>query len=305
MVKRLKLKILFVIAYILMLVVWIWGSFLFQNLIVWIFKIDAETESEAVSIYMIAINFAFLGISVAIFSHLFFRQMDKAEKIKENAEKERLMLFAALAHDLKTPITSILGYSKALSDGVVGDDAKKAEYLRTINAKAVRMNDLIDRLFEYVKLESPENVLHKKDCDVAEILRKSLANLYADFEEKNFDLEIEIPENPVLKNVDPLEIDRVFTNLLNNALKHNEKKTTVRIFMNENGKTIFADNGNPIPAEMQGRIFRPFVSGDESRTSKNGSGLGLALARKIMEKHGGSLSFVPSYGGGKAFVIQF
>ena len=303
--KRLKLKILFLVFYLLMLVVWIWGSFLAQN-IIGFFAGENWQESEGVLNWMVAVNFIFFGISIVFFSVLFFKQMDKADKIKEQAEKERLMLFANIAHDLKTPITSVLGYSKALSDGVVTDEAKKAEYLQTITRKAVRMNDLIDRLFEYVKLESPENVLHKKDDDVAEVLRKSIANLYTDFEEKDFNLDMQIPEMPVIKNIDSLEIDRVFTNLLNNALKHNSRGTTLSISMDENGKTIIADNGNPIPSEVASQIFKPFISGDESRMSKNGSGLGLALAHKIMEKHEGSLTFVPEYTGfRKAFVVEF
>ena len=83
-----------------------------------------------------------------------------------------------MAHDLKTPITSIIGFSKALSDGIIEDKQKQHEYISTINSKAVKMNDLIDRLFEYVKLESSENQLHFELVDIAEILRNCIAELY-------------------------------------------------------------------------------------------------------------------------------
>ncbi len=310
MIRRLKLKILFVISYIFMIAVWIWGSFLFQNLLVRFFKIGEIADGELASNFLLAVNFSFFGISILIFSALFFRQMDKADKIKEKAEEARLMLFAALAHDLKTPITSILGYSKALADGIVSDGAKKTEYLRTISAKSQQMNELIDRLFEYVKLESAQNALHKTPCDVAEILRESVANLYTDFEERGFLFEIQIPEKSVEKNADPLEISRVFTNLLNNAIKHNPPATKIKIAMDENGKTTIADNGIEISKEIRSRIFEPFVSGDESRTNKNGSGLGLAIAKKIMEKHGGKLSLAAPFFAGeerftKAFLLEF
>lgn len=219
-------------------------------------------------------------------------KLETAEKIKQNAENERVLLFANMAHDLKTPITSIIGFSKALSDGIITDDKKKAEYLTTINSKAVKMNDLIDRLFEYVKLESADNILHKENCDVAEILRNCLADIYAEYEDKKIQLEIQIPEIPVIKNVDKIELSRVYTNLLNNVLKHNTSNINVLVKMDEDGKVLIADSGEPLPAEVQDSLFIPFVSGDKSRQSKNGSGLGLALAYKIMKKHSGDLRLI-------------
>lgn len=232
-------------------------------------------------------------------------KLEAAEKIKLNAENERILLFANMAHDLKTPITSIIGFSKALSDGIIDDEAKKSEYLATINSKATKMNELIDRLFEYVKLESTENLLHKEDCDVAEILRNCVADVYAEYEEKRISLEIEIPETPVIKNADKVELSRVYTNLLNNVLKHNSDGIQVLVKMDAGGQVVIADSGEKIPAELKDSLFMPFVSGDQSRQSKNGSGLGLSLAAKIMKKHGGSLWLsenVPGYT--KGFVVE-
>lgn len=232
-------------------------------------------------------------------------KLETAEKIKQNAENERVLLFANMAHDLKTPITSIIGFSKALSDGIITDDKKKAEYLTTINSKAVKMNDLIDRLFEYVKLESADNILHKENNDVAEILRNCLADVYAEYEDNKIQLEIQIPEIPVIKNVDKIELSRVYTNLLNNVLKHNTSDINVLVKMEEDGKVLIADSGEPLPAEVQDSLFIPFVSGDKSRQSKNGSGLGLALAYKIMKKHSGDLRLLTQVEGyTKGFLAE-
>lgn len=233
-------------------------------------------------------------------------KLEAAEKIKHKAENERILLFANMAHDLKTPITSIIGFSKALSDGIISDEAKKIEYLATINSKATKMNGLIDRLFEYVKLESTENLLHKEDCDVAEILRNCVADVYAEYEEKRISLEIEIPETPVIKKADKVELSRVYTNLLNNVLKHNQNGIKVLVKMDAEGCVLIADSGEKIPAEVKESLFMPFVSGDKSRQSKNGSGLGLSLASKIMKKHGGTLRLsenIPGYT--KGFVAEF
>lgn len=232
--------------------------------------------------------------------------LSEMEERKVEIEKERILLFANMAHDLKTPVTSILGYSKALGEGMVEDKEKQKEYLMTMTSKAMRINELIDRLFEYVKIESPENVLHKTDCDVAEILRNCVADIYTDFEEKNIGLELNITEQAVIKNVDSLEIGRVFTNILNNALKHTSGGTKVFVEMDKDGNAVIADTGEKIPENIAANLFKPFVSGDESRKSSNGSGLGLALAYKIMQKHDGSLLYKSPYEGyTKAFLIKF
>ena len=219
-------------------------------------------------------------------------KLEAAEKIKQNAENERVLLFANMAHDLKTPITSIIGFSKALSDGIIDDEKKQAEYIATINSKAVKMNDLIDRLFEYVKLDSADNLLHLENCDVSELLRKCIADVYAEYENKKIQLDIEIPDNAVVCRVDKLELSRVYTNLLNNVLKHNKDGIRVLVKMDENASLLIADSGEPVFDDIKDLLFKPFVSGDKSRSSKNGSGLGLALSYKIMKKHGGDLKLV-------------
>ena len=232
-------------------------------------------------------------------------KLEAADRIKQNAENERVLLFANMAHDLKTPITSIIGFSKALSDGIIEDEEKKSEYLATINSKALKMNDLIDRLFEYVKLESAENILHKEDCDVAEILRNCIADVYTEYEDKKIQLEIKIPDDAVVKSVDKIELSRVYTNLLNNILKHNSSQINVLVTMDENGTAFFADSGEAVPREVEASLFVPFVSGDKSRQSKNGSGLGLALAYKIMKKHGGDLRLIKNVEGyTKGFLVE-
>lgn len=224
--------------------------------------------------------------------NLMAEKLESAEKIKQNAENERVLLFANMAHDLKTPITSIIGFSKALSDGIIDDEKKKAEYIVTINSKAVKMNELIDRLFEYVKLDSADNLLHKEDCDISELLRNCIADVYAEYENKNIQLEIEIPDKTLIRKVDKLELSRVYTNLLSNVLKHNSGNIRALVKMDENASLLIADSGEPVPNDIKDLIFKPFVSGDKSRSSKNGSGLGLSLSYKIMKKHDGDLKLV-------------
>lgn len=234
-------------------------------------------------------------------------KLEEAESIKQNAENERVLLFANMAHDLKTPITSIVGFSKALSDGIIDDKEKQKQYISTINSKAVKMNDLIDRLFEYVKLESSDNQLHLENVDIAELLRNCIADIYTEYEEKKIQLELDIPETPVYKKADKLELSRVYTNLLNNVIKHNPGGIRVLVQMNSDGKVLVADSGELVNDQLAEKLFSPFVNGDSSRRS--GSGLGLSLAYKIMKKHGGNLKFIQNSnevpdGYSKTFIVE-
>ena len=122
------------------------------------------------------------------------------------------------------------------------------------------------------------------------------------------DLEINIPENPYLIWLDPIQFSRVITNLLVNAMRHNDPGTTVLVEMNqrENGVTIVvADTGEEIPEEVASHIFEPFARGDKSRNTNAGSGLGLSIAHKIIEMHGWKMTLRNDYPGyTKVFVID-
>lgn len=233
-------------------------------------------------------------------------KLKEAERQNENNTKERTLLFANMAHDLKTPIAIIQGYSQAILDGMIKDSKKQTEYIETIEKKAHNMNSLVDRLFEYVKLENPQNLMHIEQTDLAEIVRTSIANLYTEFEEHKMSLSIDIPEEKINFAIDKLETSRVISNLLNNILVHNLDGIKVLVKLDFEGKLVIADSGNKIPSHIAEHLFCPFVSGDESRMKKNGSGLGLAITKRIMQKQGGIIEYVKDYPEyTKAFVIKF
>lgn len=234
------------------------------------------------------------------------QELEKSIRLREEIENQRIMLFANMAHDLKTPITSIQGYSQALADGIVTSEEKAGEYIKTIYAKSQSMNDLIERMFEYVKLDSRENILHFEKTNLAELLRNCIASSYSEFEEKHIELEIQIPDECVLREVDSVEIKRVFTNLLNNVLAHNDGGIRCLVKMEKDGSVIVADSGDRIPEQVESQLFLPFVKGDDSRKSGKGSGLGLSLSQKIMERHSGKISYIKNYMEyTKAFYVKF
>ena len=208
-------------------------------------------------------------------------------------DKERMM--ADISHDLKTPITSIQGYAKALSDGII-PEGDKDKYINIIYEKSKKLTDLINIFHEYSKLEHPDFTLTFEKVDLSEYLRAYIALKYEDIVENGFDIEVDIPEEEVEVKIDKVQLQRVFDNILGNSIKHNEKGTNIYVSLEERGdvcEIIIADDGKGIPKEIADNIFEAFTVGDESRNSKQGSGLGLAIAKAIVDLHGGTIELEP------------
>ncbi|MCI9014707.1 MAG: hypothetical protein HFI59_12280, partial [Lachnospiraceae bacterium] len=124
-------------------------------------------------------------------------ELIEEEKAQQLAyDRQRNLLLSDIAHDIKTPLTTLCGYSKALSDGVVKEEEKRQEYLAAIYSKSMRMNELITLLFEYVKMDSSGFELHREADDLGELVRECTAAVYTDFEEKKIALVIDISEEP-------------------------------------------------------------------------------------------------------------
>ncbi len=227
---------------------------------------------------------------------------EEAQKLAR--DQRRNLMLSDIAHDIKTPITTICGYSKALSEGIV-EEKNRQSYLDAIYAKAMRMDELITLLFEYVKLESEGFTLHREPGDLAELTREMAALLYADFEDREMELVLEIPEERVPFEMDRLQLGRAVSNLLTNAVRYGKEGGRVLVRLQDYELTV-ADEGEPIDPEFAAHIFEPFARGDKARSSKGGSGLGLGISKKIVEMHGGKLLLSQNFGEGytKAFQIR-
>ena len=236
-------------------------------------------------------------IGAFCFARITAAQFDKMEQERVREQKEydrkRNLMLSDVAHDLRTPMTTVSGYAKALTDGMVEDKEKQREYLMAIQRKSVRMNELIELLFEYVKLDSAGFTLNRKKVDLYELLRENAAMLYSDLEEAGMEFEIDIPETALYVQADAIQLSRVITNLLNNAKKHNPSGCRIALQAWQNQREIcvtVADNGPLIPEELAEQLFEPLSRGDTSRGSEGGSGLGLSIAKKIVEMHGWNLT---------------
>lgn len=227
---------------------------------------------------------------------------EEAQKLAR--DQRRNLMLSDIAHDIKTPITTICGYSKALSEGVV-EEKDRQSYLDVIYAKAMRMDELVTLLFEYVKLESEGFAMHKEPEDLAELAREMVALLYADFEDREMELILDIPEEEVPFVMDRLQLGRAVTNLLTNAVRYGKEGGRVLVRLREYELTV-ADDGEPVDPAFAAHIFEPFARGDKARSSNGGSGLGLGISKKIVEMHGGKLLLNQRFGEGytKAFQIR-
>lgn len=207
-------------------------------------------------------------------------------------ERQRNLLLSDVAHDLKTPLTTVAGYALALSEGQIEDPTDQRIYLNAIYHKSMQMSELVDLLFEYVKLDSAGFTLKKENVNLCELLREHVADLYTDFEQKGMPLDVAIPDTRICVSLDALQFGRAIRNLLINILKHNPEGTNAGIELVEQGASLRItvwDTGTVIPEETALHLFEPFVQGDASRSSKGGSGLGLSITAKIVAMHGGTI----------------
>ena len=237
---------------------------------------------------------------VTWFSASVVRRFKELEKQREEEQKEeerkRYLMISDIVHDLKTPMTTVSGYAQALSDGMVKEGSEQ-EYLDAIKAKTNRMNEIVTMLFDYVKLDSLGYSITKSKTDLCELVRECVADHYTDMENSGCEPEIDIPENEIFIDADRMQFGRVINNLITNAIKHNPDGTDIGIFIRTDGdeiRVLVADSGAQIDKEKADELFEAFVTGDRSRGSSGGTGLGLFISHKICEMHGYTIRLVQS-----------
>jgi signal transduction histidine kinase len=228
-------------------------------------------------------------------------------------------LVANVSHELKTPLTSIQGFSQALVDGTARDPASQQRAAAIIHEEAGRMRRLVDELLDLARLEAGQVTLAHEPVDVGDLLNGSATRFAPQLERARVALEIDVPH--VLPSVvgDADRLGQVFGNLLDNALKHAQKASSGgRVILRaeqQNGLVVCSvtDNGPGIPAEDLPRIFERFYQVDKSRaragklpphTVKRGAGLGLSIAQEIVLVHGGQIRVESVEGLGTRFVVE-
>jgi len=227
----------------------------------------------------------------------------------EEADRLRRDLVMSVSHDLRNPLASIRGYLETLTlkDDTISEE-KRREYLDILLHNTTVLHHLIDNLFELSKLEGENIKPNAEVFSLSELVQDVLMKMRPEQEKQGISLEMEEPSSLFRVQGDIRMIERVLTNLLENALRYTPAGGLVRVDLKpEEGNivTSITDNGYGIAEEDLSRIFDRFYIGDASRThSKKGSGLGLAICRRILELHGSTINVSSVQGEGSTFSFS-
>lgn len=232
----------------------------------------------------------------------------KYDKLIEEANiamESNKQLLTSLSHDVRTPMTTLIGYLDAIELNLVGQD-KQEEYFKHAREKAYDLREYINELFDWFRLNSEEEVFHMETADVIEATRQILMDWIPVFTEKNIEYEINIPEKSVNVELDGNNYVRILNNILQNILTHS-KADKVTITLEEHEKRFIVkigDNGIGIAREDLKYIFERLYKCNKGRTGK-GNGLGLNIAKILTEKMNGEIRAFSEPGNGTMFCVEF
>lgn len=216
----------------------------------------------------------------------------KNERLARENEQKKDELIVYLAHDIKTPLTSMIGYLSLLSEIKDMPQEQRNRYIDIALDKSYRLEYLINELFDVARFNSEKIVLEKEEINLNLMLEQIADDFYPTLKEMNKKINFTSDEKTILY-ADPDKLSRVFNNLIKNAVNYSKENTDIDISIlnKENQATVKITNkGKQIPKEKLDKIFEKFYRLDSSRTSKTGgSGLGLVIAKEIVELHGGRI----------------
>jgi signal transduction histidine kinase len=217
-------------------------------------------------------------------------------------EELRKNMVTDVAHELRTPLSNIRGYLEAMLDGVLAPDEKT---LDSTYEEAILLNRLVDDLQELAMAEAGQLKLERSATDLTDVVDRVLRAMSPQAAEKRINLTAEFPADPPPVEIDSGRITQVLQNLLRNALAHTPEGGSVRVSAEQTGNQVevaVSDTGSGIPPEHLPQIFERFYRVDPSRTrATGGSGIGLAIARQLVEAHGGRIWAESEVGKGSTF----
>ncbi|GAC1613516.1 MAG: ATP-binding protein [Candidatus Dormibacteraceae bacterium] len=236
--------------------------------------------------------------------------IDLAEEHRrvERTTREKRDFMNAAAHQLRTPLTVVLGYLSMLNDGTFGAPSPRwAAILAAVGAKAQELGRLTDQLLLSARLEmgtAPTAVLV---FDLRDAASRAVERLDPRATLLDATVVYQLPSRPALVRADPDQIAIILDNLLNNSLEHSDDKPWIKVTVLDDGdpKILVEDRGRGIPSDMRERIFDRFVRVGDADASSAGTGLGLALSRELAERHGGSVTLLRTEPGkGSVFALR-
>ncbi len=217
------------------------------------------------------------------------------KKQREGYEQARTDMVTGISHDLRTPLTAIQGYIKGVLDGVADTEEKREWYLQTAYEATEEMNVLLQKLFDFSRLESGQMPFHMVNVDLAEYTASYVAQKEAVWKQDEVIFNLATKEVTAEVAVDIEQLQRIFDNLLENSIKYAQiqpVEITAAVRIEKEAVVVeWKDNGSGVPQEKLFHIFERFYRCDESR-SRKGSGIGLYIVKYIMERHRGTVNAV-------------
>ena len=232
------------------------------------------------------------------------RELEAQNERLRESEKAKSELVSVVAHELRTPLASVLGFTSVLRQREVTDEQRR-EYLGIIEAQARRLAALVNDFLDVQRLEEGNLSIAEELVDVGSVVREQ-TELFAGQSPKHL-LDVSLPETPLAVRGDSNRLAQVVANLLSNAIKYSPQGGVVRVTGEREDSIVrvsIQDEGVGIPAELQREIFGKFVRGQATAEGIEGSGLGLAISRSLVEAHGGSINFESTKGRGSTFWFE-
>ena len=213
---------------------------------------------------------------------------------ERNAQQTKTDLITNVSHDLRTPLTSIIGYLNLIEDGKYKDEVELMYYIDIAYKKSLDLKVLINDLFDLTKLQNKTQAINKQHLDLLELIKQLTSQLSIQFKECNMEYRMDFKVDKLMINADPIMLVRAFENLITNAMKYGKDGRYIDIVVNNiEDKVViqFINYGEQIPIVDLPHIFDRFYRVEKSRNSfEGGSGLGLAITKNIIETHGGEIS---------------
>ena len=222
---------------------------------------------------------------------------------QKQSEQAYKRLMTSISHDVKTPLASLVGYLEAIECKIVAGE-EKDEYVHVAFEKADYLKHFVENLFEWVKLDSGEQIFHFEVLDLNELSRNIIVDWISVLENSNFDYAFDIPEAEYLMRIDANAYSRILNNLLQNVLIHSKgSKIVFHVFEdNLQAKITITDNGKGISPDHLPHIFERMYQCDQSR-SAGGNGLGLSIVKELVAAHKGTITVDSTPNRGTAFTV--
>jgi len=232
------------------------------------------------------------------------RELEQQNERLRESERAKSELVSVVAHELRTPLASVLGFTSVLLHRDVNDEQRR-EYLNIIEAQARRLGALVNDFLDVQRLEEGKLSIAKELVDISTVVREQ-TELFAGQSPKHL-LDVSLPQTPLPVRGDSNRLAQVVANLLSNAIKYSPSGGVVRVAGKQSHEVVrvsIEDEGVGIPPELQREIFEKFVRGHATAEGIEGSGLGLAISRSLVEAHGGSIDFESTKGRGSTFWFE-